>query len=259
MQPSFITLTANRRIAYHLTEGASPTVVFMGGFRSDMTGTKALALEAFCRVRGQRFLRFDYTGHGQSSGDFMQGSIGAWKRDAVDMLDQIVKGPCILIGSSMGGWLMLLAALERKDQVRGLVGIASAPDFTQSMIEHELKENQKREIAENGVTYVPDCYGDKPFPITRTLIEDGRNHLLLGKPIALNVPVRLIHGTKDNDVPWQVSQKLLESLTSPDVKLTLIKDAGHRLSEPPQLEILCGYVEELLSSAPNGIMTMPSQ
>ena len=246
MSTSFITLEDGRRLAYNLTEGAGPCVVFLSGFRSDMNGTKAVALEEFCRARGQRFLRFDYTGHGQSSGDFMDGTIGSWKRDAVDMLDRVVGGDCILVGSSMGGWLMLLAALERPAMVKGLVGIASAPDFTKAMIESELNESQQNEMAEKDVVYVPDCYGDTPFPITRALIEDGHEHLLLHKPIPLHVPVRLIHGTKDADVPWQVSQKLLESLVSTDVKLTLVKDAGHRLSEPSQLDILYGFVEELL-------------
>jgi len=245
MQPSFLELSGDRPLAYHLSEGKSPTVVFLGGFRSDMTGTKAVALEAFCRKRGQRFLRFDYTGHGQSSGDFIHGTIGDWKRDVIDMLDRVVKNECILVGSSMGGWLMLLAALERKEQVRGLVGIASAPDFTQT-IEPELNAAQKREFAENGVIYIPDCYGDTPFAITQKLIDDGNRHLLLHQPIPLDIPVRLIHGVKDADVPWQVSQKLLECLVSKDVTLTLIKEGNHRISKDDELNIIFQNVRSII-------------
>ena len=245
MLPSFIELSDNRNIAYHLTEGREPTVVFLGGFRSDMTGTKAVTLETFCHSRGQRFLRFDYTGHGQSSGNFIDGSIGKWKRDAVDMLTQVVKGPCILVGSSMGGWLMLLAALECKEQVLAMVGIASAPDFTKSLIDHELNEDQRREIMAHGVVHIPSCYDAEPFPITRILIEEGRNHLLLVKEIPIDVPTRLIHGLQDEDVPWQVSQELMERLASEDVTLTLVKNGGHRLSEPNQIDIMLQAVKEL--------------
>jgi pimeloyl-ACP methyl ester carboxylesterase len=246
MQPFFLELSGGRRIAYHLSDGKLPCVVFMGGFRSDMTGTKATTIEALCKKRGQRFLRFDYTGHGQSSGDFMEGSIGQWARDAIDVLEQLVKEPCILVGSSMGGWLMLLAALQRKEQVLGLVGIASAPDFTQSLIDHELNEAQRQEVMERGVVYIPSCYGEAPFPITRKLIEDGRSHLLLESPIPLDIPVRLIHGLCDNDVPWQVSQTIMERLASGDVTLRLVKNGGHRLSEPDQLAMICEAVEEVL-------------
>ena len=247
MSASFIDLPGGRHIAYHLSEGRDPTVVFLGGFRSDMTGSKAIAVEEFCKKRGQRFLRFDYTAHGQSSGDFMNSTIGTWQQDAQYMLEHVVKGPCILVGSSMGGWIMLLAALARKAQVLGLVGIASAPDFTKDLIEQEMNDAQREEMARQGVVYVPSCYGEEPYPITRKLIEDGQKHLLMHKEIELDIPVRLLHGMLDRDVPWQVSQRLLGRLSGNDVTLQLFKSAGHRLSEPDQLMALTHAVEQVLT------------
>ncbi|MDE3059689.1 MAG: alpha/beta hydrolase [Pseudomonadota bacterium] len=244
---SFLDLP-EKRLAYALSEGTSPGVVFLGGFRSDMTGAKATALEIFCHERGRRFLRFDYTGHGQSSCDFMASSIGTWKDDVLAMLDNITPGKNILVGSSMGAWLMLLAARERHENMAGLVGIASAVDFTERCIWQQLDKAQKKEINEQGVLYIPSCYGSEPFPITRTLIEDGRRHLLLDHSIAIDAPVRLLHGTKDEDVPWQMSVELLEKLETPDATLQLVKDGNHRLSEPAQLALLCKTVEEMLAS-----------
>lgn len=248
--PSFLTLPDGRRLAYHLTPGRLPGVVFLGGFRSDMTGGKALALEAYCAARGQRFLRFDYSGHGQSGGDFMECGIGRWKADALAMLDEVASGPNVLAGSSMGGWIMLLAALAQPQQVRGLVGIAAAPDFTERLIWNEFTPEQKAVLQQRGVVYVPNCYDDQaPYPLTRHLIEEGRSHLLLHAPIALDMPVRLLHGTEDKDVPWQVSHQLADALTSHDVALTLIKNGGHRLSEPGPLAMLCHAVGDVLTLA----------
>jgi pimeloyl-ACP methyl ester carboxylesterase len=246
-QPSFIECSGGRRLAFHLTEGRTPTVAFMGGFKSDMTGSKAMALEAFCREKGRRFLRFDYTGHGQSSGNFRDGTIGGWKQDALDMLDAKGGERIILAGSSMGAWLALLVALERKSRIAALAGIASAPDFTERLIWEKLDEKQKKELLDTGVFHAPSCYGEDPYPITRTLIEEGRNHLLLDRSIAVNVPVRLLHGTNDEDVPWQNSVLLSQRLSSPDVRLTLVKDGNHRLSEPEHLRLLCDTVESLAS------------
>jgi len=246
-EPAFIEFSDGRRLAYTLSEGKLPGVVFLGGFNSDMTGTKAMALEAFCRRQGQRFLRFDYTGHGQSSGDFVQGTIGDWKRDAIDMLEHIAPGQNILVGSSMGGWIMLLAALTLKEKVAGLVGIASAPDFTEMLLWVSASDEQKKQLEEEGVIMVPSCSGEDPYPITRTLIEEARNHLVLGAYIPLDIPVRLIHGMQDEDVSWKVSEKLVECLVSSDVTLTLIKNGGHRLSEPEQLEIIFREISALLA------------
>ena len=246
ISPDFIEFSEGRRLAYHLTEGKLPGVVFLGGFNSDMTGTKAIHLEAFCQRMGVRFLRFDYSGHGQSSGNFADGTIGTWKRDALDMLDTIAPGKNILVGSSMGGWLTLLAALERPENVVGLVGIASAPDFTETLIWRPSTVMQKEQWHKEGVIHIPDCYGKKPYPITYKLIEEGRNHLLLTDKILLDIPVRLIHGMKDGDVPFQVSMQLAERLASTDIIVTLIKDAVHRLSEPEQLEIIEKTVNSLV-------------
>ncbi len=246
-QPDFIDLPASRRLAYRLTDGNGPTVAFLGGFKSDMTGAKAVALETFCRARGQRFLRFDYTGHGQSSGAFKDGTIGSWKQDALDILDALGGERIILAGSSMGAWLSLLVARERPGRVAALVGIASAPDFTERLIWEKLDTAQRQELADHGVFHAPSCYGEDPYPITRQLIEEGRNHLLLDGAIDIDIPVRLLHGTHDEDVPWQNSVLLSECLTSADVTLTLIKGGGHRLSEPEHLELMCKALESLAS------------
>ncbi len=233
-------------IAYHRLEGKAPTVVFLGGFRSDMTGQKALALEAFCRKRGLSFLRFDYTGHGQSEGDFLDGTIETWRRDSLDVLDRLTQGRLILVGSSMGGWMMLLTALARRERVAGLVGIAAAPDFTEELMWPNMAEPVRRALQEKGVIYRPSAYGD-PYPITLGLIETGRRHLLLDKPIPLTCPVRLIHGMKDPDVPWQTSARLAERLDATDVAVTLIKEGGHRLSEPGEIACIEAALEELVA------------
>lgn len=250
MQPSFLELPDNRRIAYHLTPGRLPGVIFMGGFKSDMTGSKALALETFCKNRGQRFLRFDYTGHGESSGRFVDGTIGSWKQDMLDVLDQLTEGKSILIGSSMGAWIMLLAGLTRPEKVLALIGIASAPDFTEALVWKKLQPKQKQDLEEKGVFYAPSCNGEDPYPITMTLIKEARTHLLLDKDISIFVPVRLLHGLDDQDVPWQNSISLMEKLQSNDIRLQLIKGGNHRLSEPEHLELLCATLEQLLLKMP---------
>jgi pimeloyl-ACP methyl ester carboxylesterase len=233
-------------IAYHYTPGKSPGIMFLTGFKSDMTGDKAVAIEAFCRGRGQAFLRFDYTGHGVSSGRFEDGTIGQWAEDAVFVLDRLTRGPQVLVGSSMGGWLMLLAALKRPERVAGLVGTAAAPDFTEDLLTTAFTDEQKAALARDGFVPVPNCYDKEPYPITRKLIEDGRHHLLLRGPIPIAVPVRLIHGTADRDVPWQTSIRLAEKLASVDVEITLVKDGDHRLSAPKDLQRLCAVVGRLL-------------
>lgn len=239
-------LSPTRHIAYHLSEGKNPCVIFMGGFKSDMTGSKALALEAYCQTHGQRFVRFDYTGHGQSSGAFIDGTIGEWAQDALAVADALGGDEFILIGSSMGAWISLLTALACPDKVKAFIGIASAPDFTEKLIWEQLDEAQKKGLTESGVFYAPSCYGEDPYPITQKLIEDGRKHLLMDAPISLTCPVRLLHGDKDADVPWQHSVKLMELLASSDVQLRLVKDGDHRLSSPDHLQLLCNTLEEFL-------------
>jgi pimeloyl-ACP methyl ester carboxylesterase len=228
---------AGASIAYRRRSGtaALPGVVFLGGFRSDMTGTKATALDQFCAARGQAYLRFDYQGHGAASTGFEDGSIGLWLEDALAILDQLTEGPQILVGSSMGGWLMLLAALARPQRVAGLVGIAAATDFTESLIWARLPEEARVELVTAGRLVLPSAYDPMGTPITRRLIEEGRRHLLLDAPIPIERPVRLIHGMRDEDVPWRHSLALAEALTARDVTLTLVKEGDHRLSTPPDL------------------------
>lgn len=233
-------------IAYHRTRGKSPGVVFLGGFMSDMTGTKAVTLEAFCRARGQAFLRFDYQGHGASSGRFEDGTIGRWAADALTAFDQLTEGPQILVGSSMGGWIALLTALARRERVAGLVGIAPAPDFTEDLLWDAFPLDQRATLMREGVLRLPSEYSDKPYSITLKLIEDGRRHLLLRDAIDLPCPVRLLHGMRDPDVPWQRSLLLADKLATPDVRVELVKDGDHRLSREQDLALLCGSVAELL-------------
>ena len=234
-----------RAIAYHKTAGRSPAVVFLTGLRSDMTGSKALALEAMCRASGQAYLRFDYRGHGQSSGAFEEGTIGAWREDALEVIDRLTEGPVVLVGSSLGGWLMLLAALARPARVAGLVGIAPAADFTEELMWQRLSAEQRAALLDEGILRLPSAYSPEPTPITRTLIEEGRRHLLLGGPIAYAGPVRLIHALDDPDVPSRTSLRIAERLASGDVEVTLVKCGGHRLSEPHDLERMCGIVGRL--------------
>ncbi|MGE5768241.1 MAG: alpha/beta hydrolase [Bacteroidota bacterium] len=222
-----------------------PGVVFLGGFMSDMSGTKAVALEAWARRRGRAFLRFDYRGHGASSGRFEDGTIGDWAGDAVAALDALTEGPQILVGSSMGGWIMLLAALERPRRVASLVGIAAAPDFTEDLIWARATPEQRRAIETVGYIDNPSSYSGTPYRITRRLIEKGRDHLLLSRPIPLTCPVRLIHGLEDLDVPWQTSLRLAAALESTDVEVTLVKGAAHRLSEPADIARLERVIETL--------------
>lgn len=244
--PSFLSLPDERRIAYHKSEGAEPCILFMGGFKSDMTGSRALALEAFCQNRKQAFIRFDYSGHGQSSGHFEDGTIGSWLQDALDVLDQLGGKRNILVGSSMGGWIMLLAALAQSEKVSALLGVASAPDFTERLIWQQMTREQKQAMEKDDKILLPSCDGEDPYPITRQLIEEGRRHLLLEKPIPIHVPVRLIHGMNDEDVPWETSVMLCKQLMSNDVRIKLVKGGGHRMSEPAHLDIITRILHELL-------------
>ncbi|WP_235830191.1 alpha/beta fold hydrolase [Algihabitans albus] len=233
--PSFLERKGGHRLAYHKTDGETPGVVFLSGYMSDMTGTKATWLEGQCRARGQAFLRFDYLGHGQASGAFEDGTIGRWTADTVAALDALTKGPQILVGSSMGGWLMLLAALARPDRIAGLVGIAAAPDFTEELMWRRFSPEIRATLARDGLYREPSPYGDQPYTITRRLIEEGRDHLLLGSAIPLACPVRLLHGMADPDVPYQMSLRLAEALASEDVEVSLVKDGDHRMSAPEDL------------------------
>lgn len=225
--------------------GKTPGVMFLGGFGSEMTGSKASYLSEFCRNRGQAYARFDYTGHGQSSGRFIEGSIGRWLDDATAVFDQMTAGPQILVGSSMGGWLMVLLALRRPERVVGLIGVAAAPDFTEELIWQTLTPEDRRRLVTAGVIYRPSDYGSAPTPFTLQLIEDGRRHLILRQSIPFTGPVRLLHGLQDQDVPWQMSQRLSETIQSDDVVVTLIKGGDHRLSTPQDLNRLGQAIIEI--------------
>lgn len=246
------------QLAYARIPGDGPGVVFLGGFMSDMTGTKALALEAHCRAAGRAFLRFDYRGHGASDGRFEDGTIGGWAEDAVAAVDRLTAGPQILVGSSMGGWLMLLTARLRPERVAGLVGIAAAPDFTEDLMWEQFPEPVRRVLARDGVWHEPSEYGDRPYPITLRLIEEGRIHLVLRRPLPLTCPIRLIHGMCDRDVPWQVSQRLLEHVGTADATLTLVKDGDHRLSRPQDIARMLDAVDALAAHPP-AIAASPSR
>ena len=217
---------------------ALPGLMFLGGFMSDMTGSKAVTLEDFAGQRGQAFLRFDYRGHGASSGRFEEGSIGDWLDDAETALDRLTEGPQILVGSSMGGWIMLLLALRRPERIAGLIGISAALDFTESLIGPRTTDELRDAMARDGYVLYPSAYSEEPYVITARLIEEGRDHLLLDGPVPVTCPVRLLQGMADPDVPWQTAIKLAEVLDSADVEITLVKGTGHRFSEPAELERL---------------------
>ena len=223
-----------------------PGVLFCGGFVSDMSGTKANHFEAVCRRRGQAYIRFDYFGHGQSSGRFEDGTIGRWAEDAVAVLDAATEGPQILVGSSMGGWIAVLTALARPERVAGLIGIAAAPDFTEELIWQQMDEAARNALTRDGIWSRPTQYDDEaPHRITLGLIEEGRRHLVLQGSIAIDCPVRLFHALDDPDVPWTQSLRLTERLTAGDVRLTLIKQAGHRLSRDEDLALVTDAIAEL--------------
>jgi pimeloyl-ACP methyl ester carboxylesterase len=234
-------------LAWSRNDGTSPTVVFLTGFRSDMTGDKANALAAFCAARGTAMLRFDYSGHGSSGGRFEDGTIGRWTEDALAIIDRQTAGPLILVGSSMGGWIALLAALARPDRVAALIGIAAAPDFTEALMWEAMTFEERATLMRDGVLHVPSQYGE-PYPITRALIEDGRTRLLLNDPIAIDCPVRLLHGQQDPDVPWEMALRIAEQLTGRNVHVTLVKDGDHRLSRPQDLALLCRILTQLLDA-----------
>ncbi|OIR00822.1 dihydrolipoyllysine-residue acetyltransferase component of acetoin cleaving system [mine drainage metagenome] len=241
-------------IAYERRSGKNPGVVFLHGLRSDMTGGKAQAVEAWCRRHGHACLRLDVRGHGQSSGRFEEGCIGQWAADVVAALDALTEGPQVLVGSSMGGWLMLLAALERPHRVAGLLGLAAAPDFTEELIYQRFTPEQKRALLVAGQVVIDEDEGLPPLPVSRLLIEDGRQQLLLQDRINISCPVRLIHGQRDASVPWQTALRLAEQLASDDVEVTLVKAGGHRLSEAADLVRMERVLERLLHSVAQGGM-----
>jgi pimeloyl-ACP methyl ester carboxylesterase len=225
------------RIAYRRTTGEAglASIVWLGGFHSDMLGEKATALHTEAERAGRSFVRFDYSGHGESSGKFEDGTISRWRSDALAVIDRLTAGPLVLVGSSMGGWMALLAALARPDRVKGLVLIAPAPDFTERLMWASFDAEQKRQILETGRWMRPSAYDPAGYPITRRLIEDGKTWNLMDWEIPLDLPVRILQGGLDEDVPWSYSLDLAEKLRSQDVTWMLIKDGDHRLSRPQDI------------------------
>ena len=248
MQPDTLKTDQNRTIAYHKTDGAGPGVVFLGGLKSDMEGTKALHLEAWARREGRAFLRFDYSGHGQSSGAFTEGCIGDWAKDAHAAITALTEGPQVLVGSSMGGWIACLVARASPGRVAGFVGIAAAPDFTEDSMWAGFSEADKARMMEEGQVALPSDYGD-PYIITRRMIEDGRNQLVLRSPLRIDAPVRLLQGTADADVEMSVALRLLAHLEGPDIVLELVKGADHRFSDDACLSRIVAAVEDVLAHA----------
>ena len=239
-----------QRLAYSVQAGntnqAAPGIIFCGGFRSDMGGTKALALAAWATARQQSFVRFDYFGHGSSTGAFTEGTISHWRGDIPHILDTLTQGPQILVGSSFGGWMSALAALDRPDRIAGLVLIAPAIDMTERLMWDKFSARARAKLESEGLIYDPSEYDPEGYPITHNLILDGRNHLLLGDTIDISVPVRIIHGQQDTAVPWQLSLELAECLATDDVEVHLLKGCDHRVSEPHQIDALIRLIEELI-------------
>lgn len=240
--PSFVT-PQGRRIAYHLSDGTGPAVVFLGGFKSDMGGTKALHLEKWTRDAGRAFLRFDYSGHGESGEEFTDGAIGDWFEDACAAIG-LLAGKVVLVGSSMGGWISLLVARAMPERVAGIVTIAAAPDFTEDSMWSGFSDAQKQELMAGQVA-LPSEYGE-PYIITRRLIEEGRDRLVLRDPLPLPFPVRSLQGTADADVDMSVALRLLDHAQSPDMRLTLVDGADHRFSDDDCLDLIVSSVEEVL-------------
>ena len=252
--PDFVTVgegANGRRIAVRARQanaqgGGAPGLFWLSGFNSDMAGTKALALEGFAAEHGRACVRFDYSGHGESGGRFVDGTIGRWLEEALAVFDAFCEGPQVVVGSSMGGWIALLLARELKRRgtpLAGLVLIAPAPDFTDVLMWQNFPDEVKRQIESEGMWLRPSDYGD-PYPITRGLIEDGRNHLVLGGAIDVGCPVRILQGARDPDVPWQHAFRLAECLPGDDVVLTMIQDGDHRLSRPQDIARLLTTVRE---------------
>jgi pimeloyl-ACP methyl ester carboxylesterase len=254
-EPAFIEVgndVAQRRIAVRARAGSAPGLFWLGGFNSDMKGTKALALDAWAAEQGRACVRFDYSGHGESGGAFIEGTIGRWLEESLAVFEQFCSGPQVVIGSSMGGWMALLLAREiaKRDASRaslaGLVLIAPAPDFTEQLMWNGFSPEIQKEILTKGVWLRPSPYGDgAPYPITRALIEEGRNHLLLGSKIDVGCPVRILQGAQDPDVPWRHAFALAHRLPADDVVLTMIQDGDHRLSRPQDIARIIAAVAEM--------------
>lgn len=244
-ETQFHDLNDGRRIAYRFTPGTGAALIFLPGYKSDMAGVKAQALFDWAQMNGRACLLLDYSGCGDSSGDFANGTLSRWRDEVLALVDAKVAGPVVLIGSSMGGWLMLLVALALGNRLAGLVGIAAAPDFT----EWGYNASQKQVLREGGTVYEDNPYGPEPTPTHGDFWVDGECNRLLGETIALDCPVRLLHGQADRDVPWKISLRLAEALRSSDVQVTLVKDGDHRLSRPADVALILRAVADLPASS----------
>ena len=254
LEPAYIEVGEGhsaRRIAVRAHAGRAPGLFWLGGFNSDMKGTKALALDAWAAEHGRACIRFDYSGHGESGGKFVDGTIGRWLEESVAVFERFCRGPQVMIGSSMGGWIALLLAREvarrpNDASIAGLVLIAPAPDFTEELMWKSFSPEIREEIDSKGVWFRPSQYGDgTPYPITRALIEEGRNHLLLGSSIDVGCPVHILQGAQDPDVPWRHAFALVQRLPAEDVVLTMIQDGDHRLSRPQDIARIIAAVSEM--------------
>ncbi len=248
MTPQFFTASSGRQIAYHRTLGVGPGVMFCCGYRSDMASTKATAIAEWCLERNVPFTRFDYRGHGKSESDFMEFTIGGAMQDMLDVLDEITAGPQIVIGSSMGGWVALNAARERKGIIKALIGVAAAPDFTEKLMLVRMTPEQRREIEDEGVIYAHSEMTDSDYPITWNFITEARQHLMLDDVIGLDIPVQLFHGQLDDSVPWEHALLLAKQLTADDVTVTFIKDGDHRLNRPADLGLMLDALGRMLKN-----------
>ncbi|MEP2029144.1 MAG: alpha/beta hydrolase [Paracoccaceae bacterium] len=243
----FLDTKRGRKIAYHHSPGQSPCVVFLGGLKSDMEGTKAVYLEKWAKAQGREFLRFDYSGHGESSGKFTDGCIGDWAEDSLDVVVAVTDRPLVLVGSSMGGWQSLLLSKAIPYKIAGLVTIAAAPDFTEDGYWRNFSATQKAELEQIGHVELPSDYME-PYIITKRMIEDGRRQLVLRDPLALPFPVRCLQGTEDTAVSSETAIRLLEHADSPNMRLTLVKGADHRFSDETCLTLIVEAVQDVLET-----------
>ena len=246
--PSFLQTKTGRKIAYHRSEGRGPWIVFLGGLKSDMMGTKAVYLEEWAQAQGRAFLRFDYSGHGESSGEFTDGCIGDWAEDTGEVVAALTDGPVLPVGSSMGGWQALLLCRAMPERMAGLVTIAAAPDFTEDGYWAKFTEAQKAQLESDGSVELPSDYME-PYIITKRMVEDGRQQLVLRDPLPLPFPVRFLQGTADTAVSVETATRLLDHATGPDMRLMLVKDADHRFSDGPCLGLITQAIEDVLEAA----------
>jgi len=244
----FLDTDQGRRIAYHRSEGRGPCIVFLGGLKSDMQGNKALRMEAWAKAQGRAFLRFDYSGHGESAGTFEEGCIGDWHADTVAAVTALTQGPIVPVGSSMGGWQALLLARAMPERIHGMVTVAAAPDFTEDGIWANFTDAEKQQLQEVGHVELPSDYMES-YIITKRMIEDGRNHLVLRAPLGLPFMVRCLQGTADTAVTTQTALRLLDHVSCADMRLTLVKEADHRFSDGPCLQMIETAVLEVLAEA----------